>query len=131
MSGSDRERILRPTNGELVILGVLWHRGASTVREVAAALGDEGSTVGYTTVLKQLQIMTEKGLVMRDTSRRAHVYAASHPREETQRGMVRDMADRVFGGSAGQLILRALSGGVSAEERAEIRALLDSEEKTR
>ena len=117
----------RPTNAELLLLRVLWDQGACTVREVSETLRGAGHNIGYTTVLKQLQIMTEKGLVVRDTSSRAHVYAARRPAEETQRGIVTDLIDRVFGGSAAQLILRALSDGVSAAEREQIRALLDSE----
>ncbi|MCB9760191.1 MAG: BlaI/MecI/CopY family transcriptional regulator [Alphaproteobacteria bacterium] len=118
----------RPSPGELAILRVLWRRGDSTVREVMEVLQEDGP-VGYTTVLKQLQIMTSKGLVSRDTSHRTHVYAATLREDETEQSVVADLVDRFFGGSAGQLVMRALSGGVSAEERAEIRAMLDAIEQ--
>jgi len=115
----------RPTPAELEILGVLWDRGPSTVREVHEALGPDRGT-GYTTVLKLLQIMTEKGLVGRDERARAHVYAARAPQARTQRELVRDLVDRAFGGSAARLVVQALSGRrASAEEIARIRRLLD------
>jgi BlaI family penicillinase repressor len=112
----------RPTDGELAILRVLWDRGPSTVREVAEATG---RTPAYTTVLKLLQIMTEKGLVRRDESSRTHVYAAAHSRVATQRHLLRDLVDRAFDGSAVQLMAQALAAtNASPEELAEIRALL-------
>ncbi|RKH34125.1 BlaI/MecI/CopY family transcriptional regulator [Corallococcus sicarius] len=122
-----RDTLPRPTDAELGILRVLWDRGASTVREVHETLRD-GS--GYTTVLKTMQIMTEKGLVMRDESQRAHVYTARVPRENTQRQLVTDLVDRVFGGSPARLALQALSTKkTSPEELAELRQLLESLEK--
>jgi predicted transcriptional regulator len=115
----------RPTDGELEILRVLWERGPSTVREVHEALGDSRGT-GYTTVLKLLQIMTEKGIVRRDETERAHVYEARAPREETENVLVGDLLDRAFAGSASALVLRALSTKkASAQELAKIRRLLD------
>ncbi len=115
----------RPTDAELGILRVLWRRGPSTVREVHEELDRETPT-GYTTVLKQLQIMTDKGWVVRDESRRAHVYSAGQPQERTQLQLVGDLVDRAFEGSAGQLVLQALaSRRASAEEIAEIRKILD------
>src|SRR5215468_10589617 len=121
----------RPTDAELTILRVLWERGASTVREVHEAL-PPGRRVGYTTTLKLLQIMTEKRLVRRDASARAHVYEASAPRAETERGLVGDLVDRAFGGSAERLVLSALSGKTSSpEELARIRKLLDELERGR
>ncbi len=120
-----RKATNRPTDAELGILRVLWQRGASTVREVHAEL-ERGVPTGYTTVLKQLQIMTEKGLVVRDETRRAHVYVAREPQEEVQRGLVGDLVDRAFAGSASQLVLRALSARpASSEELAEIREVLE------
>ncbi|KFE68376.1 Transcriptional repressor, BlaI/MecI family protein [Hyalangium minutum] len=117
----------RPTDSELAILRVLWSRGASTVREVHEALQD-GS--GYTTILKLMQIMTEKGLVVRDESQRAHVYTTRLPQEKTQRQLVTDLVDRAFGGSPAQLAMQALSTKkTSPEELAELRRLLDSLEK--
>ncbi|RKG73181.1 BlaI/MecI/CopY family transcriptional regulator [Corallococcus exercitus] len=122
-----RGKLPRPTDAELAILRVLWDRGARTVREVHETLRD-GS--GYTTVLKTMQIMTEKGLVTRDESQRAHVYSARLPRESTQQQLVTDLVDRVFGGSPARLALQALSTKkTSPEELAELRQLLDSLEK--
>ena len=114
----------RPTGAELEILRVLWQRGPSTVREVLEAL--ERRDVGYTTVLKLLQIMVEKGLVNRDLSQRAHVYEARLPREQTERQLVRDLVDRAFGGSAERLVMQALSSKkASAQELDRIREFLD------
>jgi predicted transcriptional regulator len=115
----------RPTDGELEILRVLWERGASTVRQVHDTLEARRPT-GYTTVLKLLQIMTEKGLVRRDESERAHVYEARVPREETERQLVGDLLEKAFSGSASALVMRALSSKkTSPEELARIRRLLD------
>jgi predicted transcriptional regulator len=116
-----------PTDAELGILRVLWSRGPSTVREVHEALQD-GS--GYTTVLKLMQIMTEKGLVLRDESQRAHVYSARATQQKTQRQLVTDLVDRAFGGSPAQLAMQALSSKkTSPDELAELRRLLDSLEQ--
>ncbi len=115
----------RPTDAELAILQVLWSRGPSTVREVHEALSHHKT--GYTTTLKLLQIMAEKGLVTRDASRRTHVYQAKASQDCTQQQLVRNLLDRVFEGSAKKLIMQALSANkASAEELAEIRQLLDS-----
>ncbi len=115
----------RPTPAELEILRVLWEHGPGTVRDVQERL-DERRPTGYTTVLKLLQIMTDKGLVRRDESARAHVYAAREPRDQTQRQLVRDLLDRAFGGSASQLVMHALSARrTSREELARIREVLD------
>jgi len=119
----------RPTEAELEILGVLWQRGPSTVRDVHELVSPTRG-VGYTTVLKLLQIMAEKGLVRRDESRRAHVYAARVPAEQTQRQLVGDLVDRAFGGSAARLVQQALSSKrASREEIARIRDLLDEIER--
>jgi len=119
----------RPTDAELAILTVLWERGPSTVRDVHDALSaSQGS--GYTTVLKLLQIMTEKGLVVRDESQRAHVYAAKLSERRTQRQLLGDLVDRAFGGSSAKLVLHALSERpASSQELRDIRALLDQLEK--
>lgn len=102
---------------------MLWSRGPSTVREVARATGREAA---YTTVLKLMQNMTEKGLVRRDESSRTHVYAAAFPQEQTQRQIVADLLERVFDGSAAKLVMQALAAAnTSREELAEIRKLLD------
>ena len=115
----------RPTDGELAILRVLWERGASTVRQVHDSLIRERPTA-YTTALKLLQIMTEKGLVRRDESDRTHIYHARLSEEQTQRQLVRDLVDRAFGGSASKLVLQALATKrASAEELTEIRKLID------
>jgi BlaI family transcriptional regulator, penicillinase repressor len=115
----------RPTPAELEILGVLWELGPSTVREVHERLAREKPT-GYTTVLKMLQIMTEKDLVSRDEAARAHVYEARVPQEQTQRQLVHDLLDRAFGGSATKMVMQALSSRQSSpEELARIRELLD------
>ncbi|HVR95139.1 MAG TPA: BlaI/MecI/CopY family transcriptional regulator [Thermoanaerobaculia bacterium] len=119
------QKLPRPTDAELAILRVLWQRGATTVKEVQEDLLRRAPT-GYTTVLKLLQIMTEKGLVTRDENQRAHLYTARLPEEETQSQLVGDLLDRVFEGSAGRLVMRALAARpASAEELAEIRRLLD------
>ena len=116
----------RPTDAELGILRVLWQRGPSTVRDVQEAL-NEARPTGYTTVLKTLQIMTEKGLVRRDEQQRAHVYEAQYAQHQTQRQMVGDLLNRVFDGSASNLLMHALATkkGTSAEELSQIREILD------
>lgn len=114
----------RPTDSELAILRVLWQRGASTVREVHDEL-NRTSESGYTTVLKMLQIMTEKGLVTRDESQRAHVYVARESEQRTQRRLLGDLADRAFGGSPARLVMQALSGSkATPEELTAIRELI-------
>ena len=112
----------KPTDAELAILRVLWTRGPSTVRQIAAVMGRES---GYTTFLKLLQIMTEKRLVVRDESARTHVYEAAYTQDQTQRQLVTDLLERAFDGSAAQLVLQALAAARSSpEELAEIRKLL-------
>jgi predicted transcriptional regulator len=114
----------KPTDGELGILRVLWTRGPSTVRQIAEVLGRE---TGYTTVLKLLQIMTEKRLVVRDESARTHIYEPAYTEAQTQRQLVTDLLNRAFDGSAAKLVLQALaSTKTSPEELAEIKKLLDS-----
>jgi BlaI family transcriptional regulator, penicillinase repressor len=115
----------RPTEAELELLRVLWLRGPSTVREIHDSLRDQKET-GYTTTLKILQKMADKGLVDRDESKRSHVYRAVGRADETQRQLVRDLLRRAFGGSPAKLVVQALSEeAVSAEELAEIRRLLE------
>ena len=122
-------RTPRPTDAELAILNVLWERGPSTVRDVHEALSASHAS-GYTTVLKLLQIMTDKGLVVRDESQRAHVYAARQSERRTQRQLLGDLVDRAFGGSSAKLVLHALSERpASSEELRHIRALLDDLDK--
>jgi BlaI family transcriptional regulator, penicillinase repressor len=115
----------RPTDAELAILRVLWERGTSTVRQVHEALSSARET-GYTTTLKLMQIMADKGLVTRDASARTHIYAARLTRDETQRQLVSDLMDRAFGGSAAALVMQALSAHpATADELAEIRRLIE------
>lgn len=119
----------RPTDAELSILRVLWRLGRATVREVHAEL-EEVSPAGYTTVLKLLQIMTEKGLVHRDETERAHVYAATLAAEETQAQLLRHLLDRAFDGSASLLVQRALSAApATPEELGQIRRLIQAAER--
>ncbi len=118
------QRSIKPTGAELDVLQVLWDKGEVTVREVHDSLKATHST-GYTTVLKIMQIMFEKGLLSRDESTRAHVYAASVSQEDTQGQFVKDMVSKVFAGSTSQLVVRALDGKSSKKEIAEIRAILN------
>ena len=119
----------KPTAAELEILAVLWDRGPATVREVHEILA-RTNDVGYTTILKQMQVMHQKGLVERDTSQRAHTYVPAVPREEIQRSAVHDLVEKLFGGSARQLVVHALSGEkLSPSEIDELQQLLDSLER--
>jgi len=119
----------KPTVMELAILRVLWERGPSTVREVHEVL-DSSKATGYTTVLKLLQIMTAKGMVIRNEDERAHVYEARLPAESTKRQLVSDLVQRAFSGSASQLMMHALSGKkTSPAEIEEIRRMLDDHER--
>ena len=115
----------RPTDAELEILTVLWSRGPSTVREVHEIVAKRKPTQ-YTTVLKTIQIMTEKGLVRRDEKQRAHICEAARPREWTQRQLAGDLLQRAFNGSTANLMLGALSARkASKAELSELRRLLD------
>ena len=119
----------KPTASELEILHVLWARGPSTVREVHQALGEKRS-VGYTGVLKLLQIMTAKGTVRRNEDQRAHIYEACQPAEKTKSQLAVDVLQRVFDDSASQLMMHALAGRRgSKEEVEELRRLLDEYER--
>jgi BlaI family transcriptional regulator, penicillinase repressor len=121
----------KPTASELEILRILWTRGPSTVREVYDALREK-KTLGYTSVLKFLQIMTTKGTVRRNETQRAHVYETCLPAEQTKRQLAGDMLQRVFEGSASQLMMHALAGRrASREEVEELRRLLDEYERSR
>lgn len=122
-------KLPQPTDGELAILRVLWRLGPSTVRQVRDALDAERPT-GYTTALKLLQIMAEKGLVTRDESQRSHVYRTARTEEQTQRQVVGDVLRRVFGGSARQLVVQALAARkASPEELKEIREIIERLER--
>jgi BlaI family transcriptional regulator, penicillinase repressor len=119
----------KPTSSELEILQVLWERGPSTVREVHETL-NEKRPIGYTSVLKLMQIMTAKGTVQRNEQQRAHVYEAVQPAEKTKRDMALDVLQRVFDGSASELMMHALAGRkASKEEIDEMRRLLNEHER--
>ena len=119
----------RPTDAELEVLTVLWSLGPSTVRDVHETIARRKPTQ-YTTVLKTLQIMAEKGLVKRDEKQRAHIYSAARPRQWTQRQLAGDLLQRAFGGSAASLMLGALSAHrASPDELAELRQFLEQYEK--
>ena len=120
----------RPTDAELAILRVLWNKGACTVRDVADALNRDrpatSSPIGYTTVLKTMQIMTEKGLLLRDESNRTHIYRTKLSEEKTLRQLVQDLMHRAFGGSAQKLVMQALAAKkASRAELDEIQKLID------
>jgi len=120
-----RHKVPGPTARELSILGILWSNGPSTVRQVNEEMNKQQRT-GYTTTLKLMQIMTEKGLVVRDDSKFQHVYEPAISEEKTQKQLVGDLLDRVFEGSAEKLVMRALSAKkVSPKELAKIRKMLD------
>jgi predicted transcriptional regulator len=115
-----------PTSSELEILRVIWQRGPSTVREVYKTLEQERE-IGYSTVLKFMQIMTDKGSLIRDESVRPQMYRAARPQRQIQQGIIRDLVSRAFGGSSASLAMQALSDKKSsAEERRQIRELLDA-----
>jgi len=121
----------RPTDAELEILTVLWSRGPSTVRDVHQAIASRKPTQ-YTTVLKLMQIMAEKGLLSRDEEQRAHIYSASRPAEWTRKQLAGHLLQRAFSGSAKSLLVGALAARkVSPKELAEIRQLLDDYERER
>jgi predicted transcriptional regulator len=116
----------KPTDAELLVLGVLWQQGPSTVREVHDALAANRS-VAYTTTLKTLQVMTEKGLTIREDHRGQHFYKPRHAEAETQRRLLADLRDRAFGGSTSKLVLQALtSRRATPDELREIRRLLNA-----
>ena len=124
-------KYVKPTESELEILQILWLRGLATVREVHEELA-KVKDVGYTTTLKLMQIMHEKGLVKRDESMRTHVYQPAVNKEKTQKHLLSKMIDSLFGGSSTQLVLQALGNGegkASAEEIEQIQTLLDNLKK--
>ena len=124
-----RHKVSGPTDRELAILGILWKNGPSTVRQVNEEMNKQQRT-GYTTTLKLMQIMTEKGLVVRDDSKFQHIYKPAVSEEKTQKQVVGDLLEKVFSGSAEKLVMRALSAKkVSAKELAKIRKTLDEMER--
>ena len=124
-----KQKILKPTDSELEILGVLWENGASTVKFINDKL-NEKKEVGYTTTLKLMQIMHDKGLLERDSTARSHIYKPLISKEETQRVLMDKLLDTAFGGSAMKLVMQALGNKTaSSKEIKEIRELLDKIEK--
>ena len=124
-------KYIKPTESELEILNILWQNDVATVREVHEELA-KSKDVGYTTTLKLMQIMHEKGLVRRDESMRTHVYQPAVNKEKTQKHLLDKMIDSLFGGSSTQLVLQALGNGdqkVSAEELEQIQTLIDNLKK--
>ncbi|HWJ28678.1 MAG TPA: BlaI/MecI/CopY family transcriptional regulator [Flavisolibacter sp.] len=124
-------KYVKPTESELEILQILWDKNLATVREVHEEL-TKTKDVGYTSTLKLMQIMHDKGLVNRDESMRTHIYQAAVNKEKTQKHLLNKMIDSLFGGSSTQLVLQALGGGeqkVSAEELAQIQTLIDNLKK--
>jgi len=119
---------IKPTEAELTLLNVLWKVGPATVRQVHDTVS-KTQTTGYTTVLKILQIMHEKSLVIRDESNRAHVYAPANSEGFTQSSLLKDLISKAFGGSTSKLVMRALDDSTSSEEIADIRQLLNELEK--
>ncbi|RPE09060.1 BlaI/MecI/CopY family transcriptional regulator [Chitinophaga lutea] len=120
---------IKPTESELEILGILWEKGASTVREVHEIL-EQSKEAGYTTTLKLMQIMHEKGLLTRDASAKTHIYVAAVSRENTQQQLLNKMIDTVYNGSATQLVMQALGHHRSSpEELDQIRRYLNEMEK--
>jgi BlaI family penicillinase repressor len=126
-----KDNLPKPTEGELELLRVLWAKGSATVRELHDAVSQE-RPLGYTTVLKLLQIMTEKRLVQRTEVGRAHVYRTTASQEETQSQLLRDLSERLFSGSAAQLAMHALAmEPASSDELMEIRRLIDRRQEKR
>ena len=123
-----RKRLPRPTDGELEILRILWERGPCTVRQVHEAISETKETA-YNTTLKLIQIMTEKGTVVRDVTRRPQVFQAAAPEEDMQQHLVGDLLSRAFGGSARKLVAALIANEISDEEMAEIRDLLEEAEE--
>ena len=120
-----RNKAAGPTDKELDILSILWNKGPSTVRQVNEEMNKQQKT-GYTTTLKLMQIMTEKGLVVRDDSKFQHIYRPAVSEEKTQKQVIGNLLEKVFSGSAEKLVMRALSAKkVSSKELAKIRKMLD------
>lgn len=131
MDKSIKKQVPKPTDAELMILNVLWQAGASTVREILAKLKESRSPeIGYTTVLKLMQIMTDKGLLTRDSSQRPQIYTATISQDETQRNFIGDLMNKAFGGSAKQLVMQILATEEASDaELAEVEELLDRLER--
>ncbi|MCK5146987.1 BlaI/MecI/CopY family transcriptional regulator [bacterium] len=124
-----KHKSIKPTGAELNILRVLWDQGTQTVRQVHSILNPNNES-GYTTTLKIMQIMTEKGLLERDSSQRSHIYSAILREEDTQKKLLDTLVDTAFGGSAMKLVVQALgSNSASKDEISQIRNMLDQMEK--
>jgi len=119
---------VKPTEAELTLLNILWQMGPATVRQIHDTVSTTQKT-GYTTVLKILQIMHEKALVIRDETNRAHIYAAADSETHTQSSLIKDLISKAFGGSTSKLVMRAIDESTSAEEIDDIRQLLNSLDK--
>ena len=119
---------VKPTEAELLLLNILWKMGPATVREIHDVVSLTQKT-GYTTVLKILQIMHEKSLVIRDERNRAHIYATANSQTQTQSSLIKDLITKAFGGSTSKLVMRAIDDSTSAQEINDIRQLLNSLEK--
>ncbi len=119
---------VKPTEAELTLLNVLWKMGPATVRQIHDVVSITQKT-GYTTVLKILQIMHEKSLVIRDESNRAHIYATANSQTQTQSSLIKDLISKAFGGSTSKLVMRAIDDSTSVQEINDIRQLLNALEK--
>jgi predicted transcriptional regulator len=119
--------VTKPTASELEMLRLLWQLGPATARQVHAAAVEARPDMAYATVLRLLQLMHTKGLLTRDESQRAHVYAPAQPQDTWQTSLVKELIHKAFAGSGKELVLAALRGHVSAKERAEIQSILDQE----
>ena len=119
----------KPTAAELDLLQTLWPLGAATAKQVHQQIIQDRPDVTYATVLRLMQIMHTKGLLTRDESERSHVYAPAQPQDTLQTGLLKDLIQKAFSGSAKALVLAALKSGISSKERAEIEALLKEEDK--
>lgn len=124
-------KYVKPTESELEILQILWQKSSATVRDVHEELA-QTKDVGYTTTLKLMQIMHEKGLVKRDESMRTHIYQPAVNKEKTQKHLLNKMIDSLFGGSSSQLVMHALGSGeqrLTSEELEKIQLLIDTLKK--
>ena len=122
-------RPIKPTPAELNLLRVLWELGPATVKQVHLAVQEDRRDATYATVLRQLQLMHAKGLLRRDESERSHVYAAAQKKNALQTNLLKELINKAFAGSGKALVLAALRGHVTQEERAEIRQILHGEDQ--
>lgn len=124
---SSMSTLPKPTPAELEMLGILWQHGAATARQVHDAILPTRPDMAYATVLRQLQVMHTKGILNRDESAKAHVYAPAQPQDSLQTSLIKDLIHKAFSGSGKELVLAALRGHVTPKERAEIQAILDKD----